>query len=483
MSFRRRLTLAGTAAVAVAILLASAIAFGVVRGELRGQVDESLRSGADEVGSGIVFIREVSPRLGKNAPKGKKGLPKGIKLAPGGDAITQAPTEAPLVQRQLMAPPPLTGESRYAQLVNAAGDVVPQPGGGTRLPVTHAVRQLAARGTGSFFSDQNVDGVHVRVFTRALGDGQALQVARPVNEVDAAVSRLAWILGAVGLGGVGLAGALGLMVTRTATRPLRELSDTADHVARTRDLSRRIAASADDDLSRLASSFNTMLEALERSMAAQRQLVADASHELRTPLTSVRTNIEVLASSNGLPAHERERVLTSTVGQLEELSRLVADLVDLAREGDTAEDPAEPVRLDVVVGEAVERARRLHPGRRIDAELQPSVVSASPGRLDRAVGNLLDNAEKWSPADAPIEVTARGGTITVRDTGPGIDPADLPHVFDRFYRARSARGTPGSGLGLAIVKQVAETYGGGVSVESPPGAGTTARLRLPVVAS
>jgi two-component system sensor histidine kinase MprB len=387
------------------------------------------------------------------------------------------------VQRQLVAPAPLTGETRYSQLVDAKGEVLPQPGGGTRLPVSEEARRVAARGTGSFFSDQNVDGVHVRVFTRALGDGQALQVARPVDEVDAAVNRLAWILGAVGLGGVGLAGGLGLVVTRTATRPLRELSDTADHVARTRDLSRRIEAGGDDDLSRLASSFNTMLEALERSMTAQRQLVADASHELRTPLTSVRTNIEVLASANGMPADERERVLTSTVGQLEELSRLVADLVDLARDGDAAEDPAEPVRLDLLVDEAVERARRLHPGRRIETDLQPSVVSASPGRLHRAVGNLLDNAQKWSPPDAPIEVTARNGVVTVSDSGPGIEPADLPHVFDRFYRAPSARGTPGSGLGLAIVKQVAEAYGGDVSVKSPAGAGTTARLRLPASSS
>ena len=470
MSFRRRLALSGTAAVAIAILLASAIAYGVVRGELRGQVDDSLRSSADEVGTGIVFIRQVAPKPGQVSPRG-------------GDRVTQAPAEAPLVQRELVAPPPLTGETRYSQLVKADGEVVPQPGGGTRLPVTREVRRLAARGTGSFFSVLTVDGVHLRVFTRALGDRQALQVARPVDEVDSAVNRLAWILGAVGLGGVGLAGALGLVVTRTATRPLSELSEAADHVARTRDLSRRIEASGDDDLSRLASSFNTMLEALERSMAAQRQLVADASHELRTPLTSVRTNIEVLASSNGLSADEREHVLASTVGQLEELSRLVADLVDLARDGDTAEAPAEPVRLDLLVGEAVERARRLHPGRPIEADLEPSVVRASRERLHRAVGNLLDNAEKWSPPGARIEVSAREGKVTVRDEGPGIDASDLPHVFDRFYRAPSARGTPGSGLGLAMVKQVAESYGGAVSVESPDGAGTTARLRLPVVSS
>jgi two-component system, OmpR family, sensor histidine kinase MprB len=208
--------------------------------------------------------------------------------------------------------------------------------------------------------------------------------------------------------------------------------------------------------------------------------VADASHELRTPLTSVRTNIEVLASSNGMPEDERQRVLASTSQQLEELSRLVGDLVDLARDRDAAEEPSEPVRLDLLVGEAVERARRLNPDLAFETSLEPSVVTAAPGRLDRAVGNLLDNAAKWSPPGEAIEVSASDGTVTVRDHGTGIERADLPHVFDRFYRAPSARGTPGSGLGLAIVKQVADTYGGEVSVESAAGAGTTMRLRLPL---
>jgi two-component system sensor histidine kinase MprB len=144
------------------------------------------------------------------------------------------------------------------------------------------------------------------------------------------------------------------------------------------------------------------------------------------------------------------------------------------------EEPSEPIRLDMLVSEAVERARRLNPDREFEISLEPSVVTAAPGRLDRAVGNLLDNAAKWSPPGEAIEVSARDGTVTVHDQGPGIDSSDLPHVFDRFYRAPSARGTPGSGLGLAIVKQVADSYGGEASVESAAGAGTSARLRLPL---
>ena len=180
-----------------------------------------------------------------------------------------------------------------------------------------------------------LDGVHARVFTQAIEPGVAIQAAQVVDDTDQAISRLGLILAALGVGGVGLAGGLGLVVTRTATRPVRELTEAAEHVARTRDLSRRIEARGGDELSRLAETFNTMLDALERSMRSQRQLVSDASHELRTPLTSLRTNIEVLASANGaLPDEERARLLGDVVGQLDELTGLVGDLVDLARDGE-----------------------------------------------------------------------------------------------------------------------------------------------------
>ena len=321
--------------------------------------------------------------------------------------------------------------------------------------------------------------MRARVFTRALAPGVVIQAVQSVEDTDHAINRLAVILAAVGLGGVGLAGGLGLVVTRTATRPVRELSQAAEHVARTRDLSKRIEARGGDELSRLAGSFNTMLEALERSMRSQRQLVSDASHELRTPLTSVRTNLEVLARTNGsLPEAERSRMLGDVTGQLDELSGLVGDLVDLARDSDAPDEPLQDVRLDLLVGEAVERARRLHPGREIQLELADTLVQGSPARLDRAVSNLLDNAEKWSPAGEPIEVAVSEGEVVVRDHGPGFSGEDLPRVFDRFYRARSARGLPGSGLGLAIVRQVAEAHGGSVSAANAVGGGAQLRLML-----
>jgi two-component system sensor histidine kinase MprB len=233
-----------------------------------------------------------------------------------------------------------------------------------------------------------------------------------------------------------------------------------------------------DELGRLAGSFNTMLAALEDSARSQRRFVADASHELRTPLTSLRTNIEVLARADALPPEERERLLADVAEQLAEMSELVAELVALDRAED-ARGPREDVRLDLLAREAIERARRNRAGVTFTADLEESVVSGEPASIERAIGNLLDNAAKWSPPEGDVEVTVRGGEVVVRDHGPGIDEDDLPYVFDRFYRAPSARGEPGSGLGLAIVRRVAEAHGGGVEAESAEGGGTRVRLAFP----
>jgi two-component system sensor histidine kinase MprB len=460
MSFRRRLTLAGTAAVAVAILLALGAAFLVVRSELRSRVDNSLEQIAGQRGADVLFTRKVI----------------GSSDAPG----VSTSGEVGVIRKSLSkSDKPLSGQARYVQLVSD-GKVIAPSGAPPELPADTRTRQLAAAGEGSFFDDVTLNGVHARVFTRALEPGLVIQAAQSVEDQDQAIHRLGAILALVGVGGVGLAGGLGLVVTRTAARPVRELSEAADHVARTRDLSRRIdTGDGDDELSRLAGSFNTMLQALERSMRAQRQLVSDASHELRTPLTSVRTNLEVLARANGnLPEEERARMLADVATQLDELTGLVGDLVDLARDG-SPDERLEPVRLDLLVSEAIERARRLHPGREIQAQLDETVVEGSPARLDRAVSNLLDNAEKWSPPGTAIEVAVHDGDVLVRDHGPGFAGEDLPRVFDRFYRARSARGLPGSGLGLAIVRQVAEAHGGTVAAGNADGGGAQLRLTLP----
>ncbi len=285
---------------------------------------------------------------------------------------------------------------------------------------------------------------------------------------------------AVTLGGVALAAGLGMGVARATLTPVGRLTGAAERVTTTGDLRHRIEAAGDDELARLARSFNTMLGALERSREAQRQLVADASHELRTPLTSVRANVELLERDADLPPGERAEVLAGVRGQLEELTVLVGDLVDLARPGEQPAEEAEDVRLDQLVAQAVERARGPRDGAvRFRLDASPCVVRGSRARLHRPVSNQLDNAVKWSPPGGAGEVTVREGEMAVRDHGPGIPSGDLPHVFDRFYRSPAARGLPGSGLGLAIVRQVADAHGGTVTAEAAEGGGARLRLRLP----
>jgi two-component system, OmpR family, sensor histidine kinase MprB len=453
MSFRRRITIAAAAAVAVAVLLASAGAYLVVRGQLRGQVDDSLRrqtTGLNDPGD----VQRLRDRL---------------------DGFLGAP--APRIG--------LGGPTAYLQLVSPTGQTIRPPEDTVALPIDGRVTQLARHGGRFYLRDANVANTHVRIGIAALPGGGAIEVARSLGEVDNVLGRLRIILLVVSLGGVALAAALGRFVSGAAVAPVRRLTDAAEHVADTQDLSARIEVSGADELSRLASSFNTMLAslghsvaALDASVAAQRQLVADASHELRTPLTSLRTNIEVLEASTELPPDERAALLTDVHEQIEELTALMADVIELAR-GDEPGVEMRPLRLDSVVEQCLARARRNWPGMQIQADLDETVVVGAPERLERAVNNLIDNALKWSNPPGPVEVEVVHGMVSVRDHGPGIPKADLPHVFDRFYRAPDARGRPGSGLGLAIVRQVALAHGGSVIAENDEGRGARLRLRIP----
>jgi two-component system sensor histidine kinase MprB len=221
-----------------------------------------------------------------------------------------------------------------------------------------------------------------------------------------------------------------------------------------------------------------MLDALAKSISAQRQLVADASHELRTPLASARANLELVELHDDLAAQERRRIVAEALIELREMTHLIEELVELAR-GDVHVPRKELTRLDHLAEEAVATAaRRSQTTFRMD--LDPTLVEAAPAALGRAISNLLDNAVKWSPDEGPVEVTVEDGAVTVRDHGPGIAADDLPHVFDRFYRAAGARKLPGSGLGLAIVRQVAEAHGGTVTAKVAADGGSIFILRLPV---
>ncbi len=230
-------------------------------------------------------------------------------------------------------------------------------------------------------------------------------------------------------------------------------------------------------LGRLARCYIGMLIALEMSLRQQRQLVADASHELRTPLTSLRTNLELLARGHPEDPAERQRLLNDLVAQMERLSTLVSDLIDLARDEEMP-FPIEDIRLDEVAATAIDEVRARYPQVKFRDELRPTTIRGVRPRIARAVTNLLDNAAKWSPPYGVVDVSVEGGEVVVRDHGPGISPDDSVHVFDRFWRAASARHLPGSGLGLSIVKQVAEAHGGSVTLEHPSDGGARFRLHL-----
>jgi two-component system sensor histidine kinase MprB len=450
VTFRARLTLVAAAAVALAVVFASALVFVVVKRQLRGQVDDALTQRAAEIAHGPLRLVRTDQGVFLDLPE-----------------------------------PPFGGSGGYVQVVRTAGAPVRQRGVTVGVAVTERAREVASGGSDAYFSDATVSGTHVRVLTFPVEPDAAVQVFRSLAEVDASLDRIKMLLFLVAVGGVAVAVALGLLVSRAAVAPVKRLTEATERVTETGDLSERIESRGSDELSRLAGSFNTMLgalagstEALEESVRAQRQLVADASHELRTPLTSVRTNVEVLLGGRELPPEERRQLLADVVDQLGELTTLVGELIELAR-GDRGPAEHEPVRLDLVAAAAVERTRRARPGVAFATELDESLVAGIPASLERAIGNLIDNAAKWSPPGSDVEVVVRGGEVTVRDHGPGIDDADLPFVFDRFYRSPAARTLPGSGLGLAIVRQVADAHGGEVVAERAEGGGTRMTLRLP----
>jgi two-component system, OmpR family, sensor histidine kinase MprB len=426
VTLRRRVTVMSALVVGTTLVLASGVCFFVMRGELRGQIDDSLRD------QGAQTAR-IPPQRGATATQPGPGQP--------GDAFP----------RRIPQPLRRSGNSgSYVQFVSRDGAVRRRPffsSDQPRLPVTAETLRLArSPRSGSVIADAHAGGIHVRMLTVSLPGRGAVQLARSLRSVDRALNRLKILLALLIVFGTAFAALLARIFSRPVAAPTEQ----------------ELALSQD---------------ALQDSLAAQRQLVADASHELRTPVTSLRTNAEMLRDATYVPDDERRLIAGEVVEQAEELTALVGDLIDLAR-GDIPDPAIEDVRLDALAYESVQRARRHTPGLDFRLDAEPCVVEGAPERLARAVNNLLDNAAKHSPDGGRVEITIRNGVVTVRDHGPGIDPSDLPHVFDRFHRGANARGRPGSGLGLAIVRQVAESHGGSVTAEAADGGGALLRLRL-----
>jgi two-component system sensor histidine kinase MprB len=370
----------------------------------------------------------------------------------------------------------------YVAIVAANGVIVP---GSDLIPIDAAVKKVAAGNKRGFYRNVPAEATNAtgtKHFTITLREiivpitGGAVVVARDIDYIRHDLDRLRLILILVSLGAVAAAAALGALVSRTTLSPVLRLTAAAERIARTGDPSERVPQTGGGELARLGGAFNTMLGALETSLETQRRFVADASHELRTPLTSMQTNIEVLRQQERLDPEQRARLFADLEREAHEMRDLITGLLELAR-GD-ANLERRPVQLDELVESAVDRARARFPNVGWDEQLEPTRIEGVPERLERAVWNLLENAGKWTNGGGPVEVRLADGELVVRDHGPGIAPEERERVFDRFYRAPTARSLPGSGLGLAIVREVAEAHGGNVTAEDAPGGGALLRLRL-----
>ncbi len=469
MTLRARIAALASLSVALAVLGVALGLYFAVRADLRGEIDKSLRQRAQ------TFLAPAGPAaptgLSAGAPPG--GPPPG---GANGAASRGGPPPGDGFP-QTVQPAPFGGAQGYVQLVSPSGEVQ-VPGGqnpSSRIAPNALDKDIAQRGSGSALTDRTVRGTRLRVLTLGTGARGAVMVAQPLTEVDSELSHLLLLLAGIGVAGILLAALLGMVVARTAVAPITRFTKRAETLTGSLNLSQRLEVSSHDEVGRLAESFNTTLDALERSLEAQRNLIADAGHELRTPIASLRVNIQVLGEAERLPAHELASLRADIVSELDELTALVSDVVELARGGGPPRQPPDEVRLDEVVQEAIDRARR-RSDVQWQTQLEPTLLSGQAQTIGRAVSNLLDNACKWSPPQGQVEVELHGGELTVRDHGPGFQEDDREWVFDRFYRAQSARKLPGSGLGLAIVRQAAEAGGGYARAENAPGGGALLRV-------
>lgn len=376
----------------------------------------------------------------------------------------------------------LAADLRIA-LVRFDGADRPGPTGPDSAPPIGAPEVAVARGdTPMNIRTAELDGEEYRVVAVRSIPGYALVLGQSTEPTESVLRTLRWVSIAVGAAGIVLAGWAGASVARAGLGPVRRLTGAAEHVAATGELD-PIDVTSDDEIGSLTSSFNAMLGAVRESQRRQAALVADAGHELRTPLTSMRTNLDLLAQNekeNGLDPEERTQILADVRAQVAEMSTLIGDLIELSRD-DSDHHLDQALDLADVVRDAVARVRRrAAPSVVFSVDLRPWYVHGDEQVLGRAATNLLDNAAKYSPPHGTVAVTLREGRLDVTDQGPGIADADLPHVFDRFFRSTEARSSPGSGLGLAIVKAAAERHGGTVvAVGRGPGGGASVAMTIP----
>jgi two-component system sensor histidine kinase MprB len=435
MSLRTRVAIAVGVVVFCALAVVAAVVYPAVGADLRGKNDQSLIQAADNAPTLAAKLKQARTPLGQLVPFGDTEL----QIL---DAATVGPTEG---------------------FVGVTGQDV----------------HVAVGKDKPYFHDEAYGSVVYRIYTMQFAGtpGTLVRVAVPLSDATSTQTALGWLLAAlVPSAAVGAAVAARLAAGRML-RPVGRLTETVERIRDTGDLSAPIETPGQDEISRLGQAFAAMTAALDESVGAQRRLVADASHELRTPLTSLITNLELLAERPDDPS--APDLVTAALAEAGELRALINDLVDLARDGQ-ASFHIEDVRLDLVAERVAARAADRAPGLTYELDCRPTLVRGDPDALERAVGNLVDNALKWSPPDGRVRISAAAGTVEVSDDGPGIPADDLPRIFDRFYRSANARALPGSGLGLAIVRRIADLHNGTVQA-IPLQQGVKFRISVPEI--
>jgi two-component system sensor histidine kinase MprB len=472
VSLRARMGVAAGVAVALAVIAVSVSAYAGTRSTLLGQVDNSLRG---------ITAQVLNTPHGGQGPGGGGftggGPPGGNGFGGRHRLITGQGCDNSGLGLNGPSTPAFGGAAGFVQLIGVNGTVCRVSGEKLEIPADPRATALARSGTGQYSVDKTVDGIDIRVLVTGVRGMGALEVAQPLSDVNHTLSNELLLMVIIAAAGIALAALLGLLVARTALSPIARFTRHTEAIAAAPALleTERVEVSGNDELARLGRTFNATLDALEQSVAAQRNLVADASHELRTPIASIRANLQLLREEGRLPEADRAALREDMIEELDELTALVSDVVELAR-GSRPSGEVGDVRLDEIVTSVIERTRRRGPELTIEASIEPTLVRGEADRIARAVTNVLGNARKWSPRGGVIEVELHGGTLSVRDHGPGFHDDDLPLVFDRFHRARDARGKPGSGLGLAIVRQAAEAHGGFAEASNAPGGGAVLRL-------
>lgn len=442
MSLRVRIALASALAVIIAFGIGGVVTYQAVSRSLYSQIDDQLRSAA---------IREARAAMRPDGEPDRDGF--------GGNSNGR-----------------FGGPGIFSELINAQGEIVRLPTGETPLPPSEHAAEIAANG-GSHFDTIRAHRTTVRTLTVGLQPGLALQVGRSVEDVRSSLNELRSILLVAAGGGMVLAILLGVIVADRGLVPFRRLARNVEAAARDRDLTNRIPEEGGAESVAVAGAVNQLLAGLEESRAAQDQLVADAAHELRTPLTALRTDVETLGDPTAdLSDDDRRQIAQALDKEIDEVSRMITSIVDLAR-GARPVEQSEPLRLDDLVADVVARARSRRPEAVIELDTQEAPMIGDPMRLERAIGNLVENGLLHGAS--PVAVRVRPHEVVVDDSGTGIPADQREAMFERFRRGTGHQDRPGSGLGLAIVRQDIAAHGGTVEITESPSGGCRVIVRLP----